>query len=77
MKAVCAVSGQQTVVQQNGVDELQRHWNSLIQNGHLSGFTRNGSDPPTEVIQEEAGWIVEHPESIYCLINLWAFYHTH
>ena len=49
-RSICAISGRQTVVQQDGVETLHQNWNSLKKKTQLSGLARNVGDPPVEVV---------------------------
>ena len=68
LRSVCAISGRQTVVQQNGVEVLHQNWNSLIKKAQLSGLARNVGDPLAEVAQEKAGRGIENAKIIIVII---------
>jgi len=48
--SICAVSGQQTVVQKDSIVALYQNRDPLIQEAGLSSFARARSDPPSQVI---------------------------
>jgi len=63
--SICAVSSRQTVVQKDSIVALYQHRDPLIQEAGLSSFARARSDPPSQVVKEDAGWCVENAQGLY------------
>jgi len=63
--SVCAVSGRQTVVQKDSIVALYQHRDPLIQEAGLPSLARVRSDPPSQVIKENAGWCIENAQGLY------------
>jgi len=60
--SLCVVSGRQTVVQKDSIVVLYQHRDPLIQEAGLSGLARADSDPPSQVVKEDAGYTLKTPK---------------
>jgi len=57
--------GRQTVVEKDNIVALYQHRDPLIQEVGLSSLARARSDPPSQVVKQDAGLCVENAQGLY------------